>query len=328
MVTIARVELGLTLYLDPELVWAREGVAKVLQSFLTIVPAEFLCWYSTSHMDGWRKFERQVMTEVASLLSLPWGQSAPRHLFEFQLTDDIECPSCGFRYREIDLARAQRAAVIEVTLPQEFDPSYLLQIARAALSAGPLWSAIGGYAARLGDRFHADAFDMAWAWAQRYRGIDIQDAERMAWRVPEGLPGVNWITILGASLAKVRGVDVGGALRHSWVDPFITSESANENLLIVAGDAPTVGDANRFEGPSAYIEVAHALRPILLNGPLSSSDVSATATSLEDGSTVCAGDGLGGPSHVSPTKMQGAGPGRAGADSPCPFYAAFGVESD
>ncbi len=266
-VTIARVELGLTLYLDPRGPWHHEGAARVLSSFLAVVPPTLLSWYSTSRTGGWKKLDTSAMTELARMLLASWTDGRARHLFEFSVTDDVEAPSCGFRYREIDPARAERAAVIEITLPQEFDAGYLLPIARAALGAGPLWSGIGGYAVRLGERFRADAFDVAWAWAQRYRGIDIQDTERMAWRAPEGLPGVNWITILGSSLAKVRGVDVGGALRHSWVDPFIASEATDANLLIVAGEAPTVGDANRFEAPSAYAEVAHALRPLLVERP-------------------------------------------------------------
>ncbi len=266
-VTIARVELGLTLYLDARGPWSHEGAARVLSSFLAVVPPTLLSWYSTSRTRGWRKIDSSAMSELARMLPASWTDGRPRHLFEFIVTDDVECPSCGFRYREIDAGRAERAAVVEVTLPQEHDPGYLLPIARAALAAGPLWSGVGGYAVRLGETFRADAFDVAWAWTQRYLGIDIQDAERMAWRAPEGLPGVNWITIVGASLAKARGIDLSGALRHSWIDPFIASEVAHDALMIVAGEAPTVGDSNRFEEPSAYAEVAQALGRVMVQNP-------------------------------------------------------------
>jgi hypothetical protein len=267
-VTIARVELGLTLYLDARGAWPHEGARRVLHSFLAVVPPQLLSWFSTSRTDGWRKVDVTLMAQIAQLLSASWTDRRARHLFEFVLTDDIECPSCGFRYREIDPTRADRAAVIEITLPQEYDAGYLLPIARAAMTAGPLWSGVGGYAVRLGARFQADAFDVAWAWAQRYRGIDIQMPERTAWRAPEGLPGTNWITIVGAGLAAARNVDLALASRHSWIDPFIVSEATPAGLMIVAGEAPTLGDSNRFEEPSALSEVAAMLRPLLLrNAP-------------------------------------------------------------
>lgn len=266
-ITIARVELGLTLYLDARGPWAHEGAARVLQSFLAVVPPNLLSWYATSRTDGWRKLDQSLMGEVARMLPASWTDRRARHLFEFVVTDDVECPSCGFRYREIDVQRADRAAVIEITLPQEFDPGYLLPIARAALTAGPLWSGIGGYAVRLGERFRADAFDIAWAWTERYRGLDVQDAERMAWRASSGLPGVSWITILGASLAELLRVDVAAASRHPWIDPSIAAEIAEGSLMIVAGEGPTVGDRNRFEEPSAYAEVAGTLGTLFVGAP-------------------------------------------------------------
>lgn len=266
-VTVARVELGLTLYVADTLAWAHEGVAKLLQSFLAVVPPDHLSWYSTSHMGSWRKVDQGAMSELAASVSLTWSESRPRHLLEFVLTDDVACPSCGFYYREIDTERAARAGVVEVTLPQEFDPGYLLPIARAAVAAGNLWSGIGGYAVRLSRAFRADAFDIAWAWARRYRGIDIQDPERLAWRAREGLPGVNWLTILGRSLAEERGFDVAGALNHRWTDPRIAVEESSGNLLIRAGEHPVVGDSHRFEDPTAYREVASVAQNLLLEEP-------------------------------------------------------------
>lgn len=266
-VTIARVELGLTLYLDPQIAWAQAGAASVLRYFLEIVPPEYLCWYSTSHMEGWRKVERETQAEMADLLPLPWSQGAPRHLFEFEITDDVECASCGFWYREIDSGRAGRAGIIEVTLPQEFHPGHLLNLARAAFQAGPLWAGIGGYVVRLGRRYRADAFDVAWAWSRRFSGLDIQDAERAAWRATAGLPGVNWLTLLGSSLAPKFDFDVEVARRHSWIDPMISCEVASGNLLIAAGEAPTLGDGNRFEEPTAYREVASVARKLFYDDP-------------------------------------------------------------
>ncbi|RZO60831.1 MAG: DUF3396 domain-containing protein [Sandaracinaceae bacterium] len=266
-VTIARVELGLTLYLDETLTWAHQGAARVLQSFLAVVPPDHLSWYSTSHMQSWRKLEHDAMSKLVGMVSLGWSDATPRHLFEFLVTDDVGCPSSGLRYREIDTSRAGRAGVLEVTLPQEYDPGYLLPIARAALEAGALWSGIGGYAVRFNHHFKADAFDVAWAWGRRYVGVDIQDAEQHAWKCREGLPGTNWITILGQSLAGAIGFDPRHAMSHPWNDPSITTEIARGNLLIRAGEAPTVGDSHRFDGLDAYREAAGITRNLLAPSP-------------------------------------------------------------
>jgi len=265
--TIARVELGLTLYLAEPLTWAHEAAGRVLDSFLSVVPPDHLVYYATSRLHRWRRLDGTQFQDLRQQLGLPWSEARPRHLFELILTDDAGCPSCGFRYREIDDARADRAGLIEVTLPQEYDPGYLLPIARTALSAGPLWSGIGGYSARMSERFRADAFDVAWAWAQRYRGVDIQDPEPMAWRVREGLPGINWLTILGGSLARELDFDLARAGAHRWTDPMICTEVAGDNLLIRAGEQPVIADAHRFEEPTAYQEVASVARNLLLKEP-------------------------------------------------------------
>ena len=81
-VTIARVELGLTLYLDPDVGWAHQGATELLRNFLSLVPPELLCWYWTSHSGRWFKAEPPTVQELPALLSLPWSQGDVRHLFE------------------------------------------------------------------------------------------------------------------------------------------------------------------------------------------------------------------------------------------------------
>ena len=261
--TIARVELGLTLYLAEPLAWAREGAARVLDALRAVVPPSYLRFYVTSHLSGWR--DATDVREIAQALSIPWSAPRPRHLFELSIADDVEAPSSGLHYQEIDAGRAKRAGVIEVTLPQELDPGYLLPVARAALAAGPLYAGIGGYTVRLGERYRADAFDVAWAWAQRYTGVDIQDTERMVWPVTQGLAGSSWLTIAGAALAT--RIDLAALGRASFIDPDVRAEQAAGNLMLIAGAEPSLGDVHRAEDLSAYREVAAALGPHFVKRP-------------------------------------------------------------
>ena len=41
------------------------------------------------------------------------------------------------------------------------------------------------------------AFNRHYFWSKRYTGVDAVDPEPMAWRVARGLPGSNWLTLLG-----------------------------------------------------------------------------------------------------------------------------------
>ena len=266
-VTIARVEHCLTLYLDDPAHWAREGAAVLLDSFLAVVPPDHIGYLSTSHVDRWLAVDRSLQQRLREMLSLPWAESTPRHLFQFEIADDVYCPSCGFRYAEVDPERSECAAVIEITLPQEFDAGYLLPIARAALSAGPLYSGVGGLGVRMNQAYLADAFDVAWAFSQRFRGVDIQFPERTAWVAAQGLPGTGWLTVLGGSLAAHHGFDLTRAKEHRWTLPTITTEMSGANLMVVAGDAPALGDTNRFDELDAYREVAHITRKLQLQDP-------------------------------------------------------------
>ncbi|MCA9608456.1 MAG: DUF3396 domain-containing protein [Myxococcales bacterium] len=265
--TVARAELTLTLYLAEPLHWAHEGAASLLQAFLAVVPAEFLTRFATSRTQRWLSVDRSRQQELGELLKLPWSESVPRHLFRLDVVDDPHCPSCGFSYLEIDPARSECAGVVEITLPQEFDAGYLLPIARAALAAGPLYSGVGGYGVRMNQAYLADAFDIAWAWSRRFPGLDIQFPERMAWHAPQGLPGTNWLTFIGAPVAERFRFDLGQAERHPWVDPMITTERVGDNLMVIAGETPTTGDRHHFDSLAAYREVATTTQKLLVKHP-------------------------------------------------------------
>ncbi len=265
--TIARVELALTLYLAEPRRWAHGGAAQVLQSLLAVVPPDFLTLFSTSLTPRWYALDRSRQQELAGLLTLPWSESIPRHLFRLDVVDDPHCPSCGFSYTEVDPGRSECAAVIEVTLPQELDAGYLLPIARAALAAGPLCSGIGGYAVKMNQAYLADAFDLAWAWTRRFVGLDVQFPEQMAWLAPRGLPGTNWLTLLGRPVADRFRFELEQAVAHPWIDPQVRVERAGDNVLIVAGEAPTTGDRHFFDDASAYREVGQTTRKLLAPTP-------------------------------------------------------------
>ncbi len=263
--TLARNTLGLTAYLaDPDY-WAREGSYKMLRSFLDMLPdgyKEHLRALSTSTRDTWMAIDANDYDEVIRGL-LPQGA---RHFFWMKLFNDVGAPSVGFHYIEHDPQRADRSAVLELTLPQEHPPGDLAQLALEIGNIGPIHSIIGGYAIRFDDRYRARAFNQVYRWASRYIALDIQVPEEMAWRTPDGLPGTNWLTVIGGPLAEKLGIDLEELRTREWPEG-ITALPADDDLLIRAGEAPVLGDLNRLRLPREYTDVACVLAPYLVKDP-------------------------------------------------------------
>ncbi len=67
-VHIAKVALGVTIYLAEPLFWGAEGAGKALEVFLQRCPAERLGWYTSSLRDDWvpiRSTEHRALVERA-----------------------------------------------------------------------------------------------------------------------------------------------------------------------------------------------------------------------------------------------------------------------
>lgn len=264
---VVGVALGLTAWPVPSEAWAFEGLPRVLRAFLAAAPAGALGWYTTSTFTEWQRVgDGGVDAIVASLLARSHAFQRVLHHFRFQLADDPQVPTLGFSYTEVDPARGQRAGVIEVTFPQDGDPGLLFQLAMELASAGPLHALVGGYALRWNPRHQRLAFNRHFFWSKRYVGIDAQDPESTAWHVAEGLPGANWLTLLGHGLMKERKVAAeeiyGRAWRHA-----VAAIPTPAGLLLRAGELPTAGDRNALEHPAAYAEVARAVGALFLDPP-------------------------------------------------------------
>jgi hypothetical protein len=267
--TLARNTLGLTAYLaDPEH-WAREGAHAVLEAFLESLPrgwVDHLRALSTSSMDVWKLIgpaERDGL--ISSLISHNVLRDL-RHLFWLKLFNDHGAPSLGFSYTEIDPRRAERSAVIELTLPQEHEPADLCQLALRIAHAGPVHSIVGGYTIRYDDRYKSQAFYQIYRWVSRYIGLDVQVADEMAWKTPTALPGTSWLTVIGAPLARECEIDLVALRERAW-EHGVRTIPAGEGLLLQAGEAPVLGDLNRLSYPHAYAEVANTLSSSFVEAP-------------------------------------------------------------
>lgn len=263
---VAEVTLGMTFYLADPLHWAQRGAGQALDAFLGPAPLDRLTWYTTSMLEDWHRTGEAGTRGLPGMLSNELIARI-RHLFSFELADRTDVPRAGFVYREYDPGRGgPRASVIEASLPQEADPAALVELASAIVQSGPVYCAVGGYAARWNPFEKNTSYTEIHGWTRRYLGLDVCDADAMSWAAVQGLPGTNWLTFLGPALAAARDdLDLAALAARGWGSAIATSVGGG--LLLQAGPGPTAGDRNRLGYPKIYAEVARALAPYFVEEP-------------------------------------------------------------
>jgi len=261
-ITVARVVLGLTMYLDEPLRWAQKGAALALSSFLKRAPVDRLQWYTTSLLSDWHPVgpdgHQKLVESICS-----WSLSRPRHLLWFRLVDDTGAPSVEFSYREMDPAFQRRCSTLQMALPDTSDPAQLVSLAMEIADHGRFLCGTGGYAVRWNEHEKSTALWEAYDWSRRYLGLDIQDLDEMAWHAGEGLPGTGWLTLLGDRFAEQLEIE-GAKLFGNPSAGGVKRLPVRDGWVVQAGSAPTLGDVNRLGYPKAYAEVACRLAPYFI----------------------------------------------------------------
>ena len=264
---VAVMGLGLTAYLAAPIAWAQGGLVAALDEVRAMLPDAPFAHFTTSAMTRWAELTPATFDTVRrALVARHDPLPVVQHGFSLQLADDPGAPTVGFRYTEVDPTRADRAAVLELTLPPDSDPGMLFQFAMSLAHAGELHALTAGYALRWNPRWRREAFNHFYVWSRRYLGVDAGDPEELAWAAPTSLPSVNWLTLVGRSLAHTRDLDLVSLVTRAW-QTDVKAISTPAGLLLRAGDAPTPADLNALDLPLAYAEVTRALEPLLLDAP-------------------------------------------------------------
>lgn len=264
-VSLARCALGLTLYLDEPFTWASEAAVAVLEHYLRVAPTDRLQWYTTSMLSDWHRFTPRSAESVLRALPVPWAEERVRHLFTFRLVDELGAPSLGFFYKEMDEARGRRG-FLQLLLPEDHEPSELLGLAAEVGKRWPVLCGVGGYVGTWNEWLKSSAFWSLYRFSKRFLGMDIQDPDPMSWAVAQGLPGSNWLTLVGEGLAQRLELDVAALQAQRW-RAEVKVHALRRATLIQAGAAPTLGDVNSLRYPAAYAEVARALEPYFVKEP-------------------------------------------------------------
>jgi hypothetical protein len=265
-ITVARPALGLVLYLDDPLVWARQAARAVLLGFMERVNARELQLFTTSVKPGYHSITGNDMAKLLHDLPLPAARATVRHLLWLRVVDNPHAARLGFSYREIDAENQRRCGFVEMVFPPDFDPRVLADFAAQIAGQWPLLAGVGGYMLSWNLREAATAHDAALPLCRRFLGLDFQDPDQLAWAVPQGLPGTGWLTLVGRRHAEGLEIDLPALEKRAWETP-VAVRGLKHAHLIRAGESPDLGDLNRLAYPSAYAEVARVLAPYFIEEP-------------------------------------------------------------
>ena len=204
-----------------------------------------------------------------------------------ELRDELKAPDTTSGHTVVqftDLAPVrgmERLSHIRVLFGSETPVGTLTALGEWASTHLPLWWGSAGFVFdhTRGTMFTAHKH-MA-AVAKRYWGVQIQDMTALQWDGLRGMPGINWLTLIGNEFAASKEVSldalVGAASELKSEGVF--QRRGTHAIVIAAGPKPLMGDINVGEGMFAYVRVHQLLRPFLLAehsplyGPFANPDV-------------------------------------------------------
>ncbi len=131
----------------------------------------------------------------------------------------------------------------------------------------PVWWGTGGWflergAGRLAGRRLATL-------AKRFWCAQVLDMTALQWDALRGMPGVNWLNLVGAEFAVHAGLDLEGLAGAGCACAArgVFLRRGRNAIVLATGAAPSQGDINRDEGMHGYVAVAQCVAPLLLAEP-------------------------------------------------------------
>lgn len=165
-----------------------------------------------------------------------------------------------------DLAPAlgmERASHLVFDFPDDASNREIAEVARwASIHVPVLWGTAGWCFEGADGSSYMVARNMI-ALARRYWSVQIVPTQALQWEALQGLPGVNWLTLVGDAFAAEKGIDP--ARLGTLAGPEVFVHRGSGSTLIAAGPAPLRGDIHADESLAPLVAVAQALKPALLS---------------------------------------------------------------
>ncbi len=263
---LTRLNTDVMFYINVPLREIRDEVLGIMERFYQLCPREALGWYATETM-------KQFKPTTSRSFTLPkvwWKDGSPRkNLRELMLKGGAAHDSvgtCGIYLRSAereDSIFKLKSNYLRFMIPADFmetGSQAFVDFVIAVSNRIPFVSGHGGFVIECNQYFPEDAQGVAYPLAMRYQAVDIATMSRGPWAVRgERIKNVGWLTLIGSELLeKVGG---GKALQHKASDRLSLVETAH-GVLIQAGQKPVLGDVNRREDLSAFVDAYRLVEPL------------------------------------------------------------------
>jgi len=160
----------------------------------------------------------------------------------------------------------ERASHVRIRFPKQTAPLEIVRLAESAIRNVPLhWGSAGLAFFHVSGPRHI-AYRQIAALAKRYWAVQIQDTSTLQWEALRGMPGVNWLTLIGNDFAMSQGMSLDAieSAAAALVRHGVHCRRGARGLALAAGNAPSPGDINMGDDLSGSACIAELLRPILL----------------------------------------------------------------
>lgn len=222
----------------------------------------------------WNEFDDLSIARITERLSRQWM---------FELCSEPDGTGCKLGVsRACNWRGSPMASHMSIEFVEDASAATLAAFATWAIDRIPfMWGSVGFVFARpFNWGFYLD--DKATrAAAKRYWAIQILDPVLLQRDALRGMPGVNWLTLVGSDFAGAvsLSIDALAAQASDLVGEGIFHRRGRHGLALAAGRRPLLGDVNLGDDLTAYARVAGLLHPLMLRehtllaGPLERPEV-------------------------------------------------------
>lgn len=156
----------------------------------------------------------------------------------------------------------ERASHLIFEFPDDASNRQIAEVARWSLSHLPVLWGTAGWCFDVVEGSAYMAARHVVALARRCWAIQILEPAVLQWDALRGLPGVNWLTLVGDGFAAAHGIDLAALAGLAGAEVFV--HRGGDATMLAAGAAPLRGDIHADESLAPLVTVAQALKPALL----------------------------------------------------------------
>jgi hypothetical protein len=270
--------LDLTVYLEGP---SERELECLIDLYESICPSGSLVKYKIAELVYWPDLASPDLTAsgraaAAAGIPRPYIEPVRRRIrdgrgFELQYWDGRTISdrkgSWSFNSRRIHLRTTGLHPFVRILVPVNENPEILRKAAVTVAESIAFYSGHGGLVFVYDPWLLEDAFDVIYAQARRFWGVDVEHLNGTLPLMKSSIKGVSWVTMLGPKLDtedSAAAIQTGLArLAHESV---VTIDQRQHGAVIVAGPEPVPGDQHRPDRSlDPYYAVANALSPLFLN---------------------------------------------------------------